>query len=257
MNGAEFKIIYKGSDVAEAEKFFSEGECLAIIYCESGYGVAYIDGERAELKPLCAIALHSRGKSQGITLSEDFSGQFLLTDGSLAKALFSYYTEGKSFHLSEIGERTEKSLRFAEASSEEGDPYLFHALLRAMRKDEPRTAARSGSTSAAAIKEYIDTHTEKKITLEKLSKHFFISKTQIHRLFTASYRVSPMKYMLESKIERSKHLLIATDMKISEIAENLAFTDAKHYTKTFRNLTGMLPGEYRRRKASEAPSDHN
>ncbi len=246
MDSIGFKTIYKGSDRTEADTAFSEKECFAIVYCESGYGVSFVDAERAELTAGNAIALHSRGKSRGISLSDDFSGQFFLCEGTLAEALFFYYTEDKKFHLSAIRERTEKSLRFLEAATEEGDVYLFHTLLKIMRRDEAHVAPRAGSTSVSAIKEYIDSKTEKKITLEKLSKHFFISKTQIHRLFTAHYGIPPMKYMLKTKIERSKELLISTDMKISEIAERLCFTDPKHYTKTFRNFTGMLPSEYRK-----------
>ena len=246
MNGIEFRTVYKGTERAEADTAFSEKECFAIVYCESGYGVSFVDAERAELTPGNVIALHSRGKSRGISLSDDFSGQFFLCEGTLAEALFFYYTEGRKLHLSPIGERTEKSLRFLEASLEESDVYLFHTLLKIMRTEESHVASRAGSTSVTAIKEYIDSKAEKKITLEKLSKHFFISKTQIHRLFTAHYGIPPMKYMLKVKIERSKELLLSTDMKISEIADRLSFTDPKHYTKTFRNFTGMLPSEYRK-----------
>ena len=98
------------------------------------------------------------------------------------------------------------------------------------------------------IREYIDTHTDKKITLDELSGMFFISKTQIFRLFTREYGIPPMRYMLKKKIEVSKGWLTDTDMRISEIAEAFCFTDAKHYTKTFRAFTGMLPREYRQAK---------
>ena len=67
----------------------------------------------------------------------------------------------------------------------------------------------------------------------------------LYRVFTTKYDTPPMKYMLRMKIETSKEMLAETEMSISEIAEALSFTDSKHYTKTFRNLTGMLPSEYR------------
>lgn len=247
MNTVEFKAIYKGTDVTEAERRFTETECFSIVYCEQGYGIAYIDGEHIRLDPHHALAFRSCGKSRGITVSDDFSGQFFLCEGTLAEALFHYYTEGKNQRLSPVADQSEKNLRFAEAIAEEGEAYLFHTLLRLLRAEIPRLAVKTGVTSVAAIKEYIDSHTEKKITLEKLSKHFFISKTQIHRLFTANYGISPMKYMLKTKIERSKILLVSGNMRISEIAEKLAFTDSKHFTKTFRNFTGILPGEYRKK----------
>lgn len=247
MNIPDFKIIYRGSCVEDAEKHFNETENYSIVYCEQGMGVAYIEGARVKLDPLCALAFRSCGKSRGITVSDDFSGQFLLCDGTLAESLFRYHLKGRNFRLTSLGERTEKNLHFVESATNLGNEYLFHTLLCLISVEEQEPTEKTGVTSAAAIKEYIDSHTEIKITLDKLSKHFFISKTQIHRLFVAAYNVSPMRYMLMAKVKRSKELLLATDLRIADIAERLAFTDAKHYTKTFRNFTGMLPGEYRKK----------
>ena len=246
MERTDFRIIYVGSDVTEAEKGLSEADGCAVIYCEQGYGVVYIDGEKGELLPNKLIALHWHGKSQGITLSEDFKGQFFICMGALAEMLLSYYTEKKSFYVSRTDEHLGKAIPPSENQSIEGALYAFHSLLRSMRSEETRSVGKAGSTSVSAIKEYIDTHIEEKITLELLSRQFFVSKTQIHRLFTAAYGISPMKYMLKSKIEYSKKLLLSTTANISEIAEKLSFTDSKHYTKTFRNFTGMLPSAYRR-----------
>jgi len=241
----EFRIVYNGTEPLEAARL-SEAvdESFAVIYCEIGYGVAYIGGERAELTPGHAIMLVQRGKTQGITLSDDFGGRFFVCEGTLARALFGYYSEGREFFVTDLLARGMSELIF---SFKEESPYTFHTLLREMKTKAPQIA-RTGIADVAAIKEYIDTHTEKKITLELLSARFFISKTQIHRLFIAHYGISPMKYMLKTKIERSKELLSSTDLKISEIAERLSFTDSKHYTKTFRNFTGMLPSEYRKQE---------
>ena len=75
-----------------------------------------------------------------------------------------------------------------------------------------------------------------------------MSKTQIHRLFKEEYGVSPIRYLIDRKIEISKKLLENEGLKISEIAEALSFSDARHFSKTFFRREGLLPSEYRKQK---------
>ncbi len=100
--------------------------------------------------------------------------------------------------------------------------------------------------TAALIRGYIDTHLEGKLTLDELSTMFFVSKTQIFRMFKDNYGMAPMQYFLHKKVEYAKHLLATTDKHMAEIAEELSFTDAKHFSKTFKNYAGMLPRDYKK-----------
>lgn len=250
-----FKTVYFGSDTIEAQKLLDSGSCAAIISCENGYGVALLDGERVELTSGGCIALILREESQGITVSADFEGWFYICVGRLSAELLDYYLQGKAFLFADGGKSKAFQNRIMQRKPiYELGAFEFHSVLHKLFSD--RTArVNTGPASVEAIKEYIDTHTDKKITLEELSKMFFISKTQIFRLFTASYGIAPMRYMLKRKIEVSKEMLIGTDMRIAEIAEALCFTDSKHFTKTFRNLTGMLPREFRKKEETQERSD--
>ena len=64
----------------------------------------------------------------------------------------------------------------------------------------------------------------------------------------SEYGVSPIRYLIDRKIEISKKLLENEGLKISEIAEALSFSDARHFSKTFFRREGMLPSEYRKQK---------
>ncbi len=116
-------------------------------------------------------------------------------------------------------------------------------------------AISAGSTAkkntASLIRGYIDTHLDGKLTLDELSATFFVSKTQIFRMFKDNYGMAPMQYFLHKKIEYAKHLLSTTDKHMAEIAEELSFTDAKHFSKTFKNYAGMLPRDYKKQIKSK------
>lgn len=105
--------------------------------------------------------------------------------------------------------------------------------------------------TATLIRGYIDTHIDGKLTLDEISANFFVSKTQIFRMFKESYGMAPMQYFLHKKIEYAKHLLSTTDKRMAEIAEELSFTDAKHFSKTFKNYAGILPRDYKKQIKSK------
>lgn len=262
MKSSDFKILYCGTDTKEAERHLDNGSCCAFIYCDKGYGVALLNDEKAELYPETCLALELDGGSMGITLSADFCGRFAVCSGDSASAIFQYYLDGSPFRAvraKALAQRESPHPR----SLQKGTPkavglYDIHTVLHKVfgeKTDKIEDTAKPSSV-AAAIKEYIDQNVDKKVTLQQISDAFFIGKTQIFRVFTAKYDTSPIKYMLQKKVEVSKEMLSKTDLKISEIAEALCFSDTKHYTKTFRNITGMLPSEYRRKHSDRASEDN-
>ncbi len=49
------------------------------------------------------------------------------------------------------------------------------------------------------------------------------------------------------RIERIKELLTATNWKLTKIAELAGYTDPKYMSRVFKEETGMLPLEYRKK----------
>jgi AraC-like DNA-binding protein len=48
------------------------------------------------------------------------------------------------------------------------------------------------------------------------------------------------------KVEKAREMLLNTDLRISDIAESLAFSDAKHLSKAFFSVYGVLPKNFRK-----------
>ena len=53
-------------------------------------------------------------------------------------------------------------------------------------------------------------------------------------------------YIREHRITKAKELLIGTQMKIYEIADQVGYADAKYFSRVFKESTGQLPADYRR-----------
>lgn len=186
-----------------------------------------------------------------LTPTAESSTIFLSVSGELSKKLSSLYgiCDGFSAKAPESRDIFEEiRLAFSDTKSNGRENLLrlslaFHRLVHMLRKSAGTRLVRR---TALRIKDYIDSHLEEKINLDTLAKVFFMSRTQLHRLFKEEYGVPPIKYLTEQRVELSKKLLSNENLKLSEIAETLCFSDAKHFSKTFFKHEGILPSEYRK-----------
>ena len=67
------------------------------------------------------------------------------------------------------------------------------------------------------VKDFIVKNFDKELTMEELSKRFFISKSHLGHSFKREYGVSPIRFMIETRIEQAKVLLLCTDKNVTEI----------------------------------------
>ena len=92
---------------------------------------------------------------------------------------------------------------------------------------------------------YLHVHTENQVTLKEVADRFKISVGYLSTIFKKVTGMSVMQYVKRIKIDRAKTLLITTDMSLIEISTLLCFCNQGNFTKTFKNITGMTPTEYR------------
>lgn len=95
------------------------------------------------------------------------------------------------------------------------------------------------------IKRYIDAHYQQAISISELAEKYHLSRQHLYRLFKAETGLSPYSYILNKKIEKSKILLLNPEIKLSEIATLLNFTDESHFSHAFKKITSFSPKQYR------------
>ena len=76
-----------------------------------------------------------------------------------------------------------------------------------------------------------------------------VSESECLRCFRNTIGMPPIKYLKQYRVEKAAELLGSTDEKIAEIGAMCGFQDTSYFTKTFRELKGVTPGEYRRQQA--------
>ena len=92
---------------------------------------------------------------------------------------------------------------------------------------------------------YMQENLNSDLSIERLSNIALLNRTYFCELFTKKFNMSPHKYVNELKMLKGKMLLRA-NYKIAEIAEETGFSDAKIFSRAFKNHTGYSPQEYKR-----------
>jgi len=66
------------------------------------------------------------------------------------------------------------------------------------------------------------------------------------RVFKQTEGISPHRYVLQCRVQRTQQLLTSTAMSVAEIADAVGFSNQSHCIYYFREIVGVTPGEYRR-----------
>lgn len=91
---------------------------------------------------------------------------------------------------------------------------------------------------------YMQENLNSDLSIEKLSNIALLNRTYFCELFKKHMKMSPHKYITELKMLKGKMLLRA-NYKMEEIAEETGFSDAKVFSRAFKNHTGYSPQEYK------------
>lgn len=86
----------------------------------------------------------------------------------------------------------------------------------------------------------------KRYTIEELSAKFHINQTTLKTTFKTMFGQSIGGYMKEFRIKRAKDMLCHSDAPIAEIACAVGYENQSKFTVAFRDVTGMLPRDYRK-----------
>lgn len=97
------------------------------------------------------------------------------------------------------------------------------------------------------VRDYLEEHFTEKITLEELAGKFYIDKFYLSKMFKEQYGITVGSFLLQARITKAKHLLRFTDFSIEQIAAECGMKDANYFTRMFKKIEEMTPGEYRKR----------
>ncbi len=171
----------------------------------------------------------------------------------------------KPFHVIEFTEEEQllidslfsSMMKESRKNGDESNPCLKSGLLYLLtlinRHDKVAVAVQteyinSTHKTISEIAGYINNNFEKDITLDTISKKFFISPCYFSRSFKKFTGLPFIDYLNSVRIKEAQSLLQNTDLSIFETGERVGFRNATHFGRVFKKITGVSPLAYKKTK---------
>jgi AraC-like DNA-binding protein len=125
---------------------------------------------------------------------------------------------------------------------------LLCALMK-LKKENMYIPQRAGNPLVGKIQEvvaYLHAHYNQSLNLEGMARKFNISRYYLARQFKHITGYTFITYIQLIRVRRSQELLMTTQLKIIDIAENCGFGSLSQFNRTFLQHCGMSPLKYRR-----------
>ncbi|CAH8283077.1 helix-turn-helix protein [Mariniflexile fucanivorans] len=93
---------------------------------------------------------------------------------------------------------------------------------------------------------FIEDNISKKMSLKKLAEMSGMSDKQFQRYFKKNFNKSPIQFITDLKLDKSRELLLNSDFNIAEIADNLGFANPSYFAKIFKRKYHLTPKAYQK-----------
>lgn len=108
------------------------------------------------------------------------------------------------------------------------------------------------SETIRKIKEYVELHYDKHLTLDAIAYEAGYSKFYINRLFKQQMNTTIMDYLIQIRIGRAKELLKKEGYTVKQISGMVGYSEPNYFTLTFKKSEGVSPVQYRYQAKEEA-----
>ena len=93
--------------------------------------------------------------------------------------------------------------------------------------------------------QYVRDHYKEKIVLEQVAEQMGVTPEYLSTLFNREVKENFSVFLKRFRISHAKRLLAGTQLKIYEVAQEVGYSDAKYFTRVFKEEEGISPGDYR------------
>ncbi|OCT14711.1 hypothetical protein A8709_11045 [Paenibacillus pectinilyticus] len=105
----------------------------------------------------------------------------------------------------------------------------------------------NNSVMAKAM-DYIIHHYNEDISLQSIADHISMSPAYLSKQFKKTYNQNFIEFLIQYRIDKARELLKSGNYTANEVSSLVGIKDEKHFFRTFKKITGVTPGTYKRGK---------
>ncbi len=118
-------------------------------------------------------------------------------------------------------------------------------------KDQPATEEIILNDTIQQAVDYMRENYASITSLEDVAKHVHLSPVYFGRFFKQHMQENVNTYLNKIRIEQAKRLLSENNIKLFYIGEAVGYKSSRYFFKTFKNLTGMTPAQYKEKHGKQ------
>ena len=155
-------------------------------------------------------------------------------------------------------------------AQDEKVPEIFESMVRLYKDDSPGAVFRRSGLLMQALAPFIERadmnqwrlwhlradqfipvldlierHMTAPLAIDELARAAHLSRGHFMSRFKQTFGLSPHQYQLLKRTEMARHRLLHTSDTISQVSSDLGFTDAFHFSRLFKKMTGKSPRQFR------------
>lgn len=108
----------------------------------------------------------------------------------------------------------------------------------------------SGDVVQKSIK-YIKQHLDTELLVSEIADYAGMNPEYLSKLFKKTTGMTLKEYIVNDKMEAAKMLLATTDLPVTLISDHVGYANYSNFTRSFKQLIGLTPKEYRKEAARQ------
>lgn len=264
-----FLFTWKGKRTCD-EKNYHSHDHAELAYVLSGRGKYRIDDKIYEVEEGDLIVLNPGVKHQALvsdplnSTTEFFVGFVDIRIGDFEPNVVPLPTELPVLHTK--GELRQKLFKICASMEAENavcrqgryfmlKAYLIQMLLLIVREQTEPVEVQTGYAFESVNKKYVveqivsyfEDHYEEKISLDQIAENMYLSPFYISKIFKSETGDTPIRHLINIRLEKAKELLEnGWGGSIQEVAAQVGYDDAYHFSKLFKKRYGVSPSQVKK-----------